>query len=131
MLSVHDWNTSSVGSVFLPSIAPVYFVGSADQSPFFTGPMTEWYHSSPYFCSPNQVEYSNSVNRQNWSWTCIDEYNLTGIPVQDTYNASAFSNVLFANCNRIQVNSGAPNSFQQFSFEGSTIYYNEHEFVTP
>jgi hypothetical protein len=130
-LEFHDWNTSAAGTVFLPSGGPVYFVGSANQSSFFTGPMTEWYHPTPYFCSPDRVLFSNSVDQQNWTWTCIDEYNFTGVPIQSIPNATDSQNVLFGRCNYIQANTLAPNSFQQFSFEGSTIYYSEHEFITP
>ena len=54
VLTVHDWNSTSVGTAFLPTDGPVNFVGSSNKSPFFTGPMTEWYRANPYFSARSE-----------------------------------------------------------------------------
>src|SRR6266568_9568302 len=53
-----------------------YFVGSPDYSHgFFTGLMTEEYHSSPYYGGELPVTYLNKNYALTNAWLWIDEYN--------------------------------------------------------
>ena len=95
-LEASDYETSASASQCLTPVGS-YFVGDpsspANNNGFFTGLMTEWYHSSAYFGGENPTLYSTK-NPISSSWMFMGEANL------------ATSNILFTKT-ALQVYSGS------------------------
>jgi hypothetical protein len=77
---VHDWNTDASKQTSYYAFGASSFVpvsnAPANHYGFFTGLMTEQYHSSAYYGDEKQVTYSNSALASSSAWMWIDEYHV-------------------------------------------------------
>jgi len=117
-----DTNTGAVASETYSSMGATYFKGlpgsTSDQNGYFTGLMTEWYHSAPYYANEAEVVYSNNAFALSSAWMWIDEF-----------NPSTSQGVFFANTSA-PVSFSNPTRLLEFSFNGTTEYADAHRFVT-
>ncbi len=78
MMLARDWNTGAEAATSYSSVGALSFVGDAFSSVnahgFFTGLMTEWYHSAPYYGNEGEVIYTNKAVALNSAWMWIDEF---------------------------------------------------------
>jgi hypothetical protein len=115
-----DQNTGAQASETYSAQGATYFVGTpsatADAPGFFTGLMTEWWHTDPYYGDEQKVTYSvyNSSISSAWMW--IEEWN----PQTNQTLFSASTSVTFSN----------PTQLQTFSSHGATESSNAYEFIT-
>jgi hypothetical protein len=78
MMMAYDWNTSSPLAVEFSSGLASHFVGlpnSSAQNGFFSGLMTEQYHSNPYYGAGQPVLYTTNLNSVTSAWMWMDEFN--------------------------------------------------------
>jgi hypothetical protein len=131
-MSAHDWNTSALGSAVYDDFGASQFLGFKDKvSAFPTSILTEWYHVVPYLCSDVPVVYSNSVAGLSSAWLRIDEWNLTSVSGYQRLNSSAQGQCCVFTTAYQGVGFQEPSVFQSLTINGTTIYANSHEFVTP
>lgn len=99
------------------------FIGTpsetANSQGFFTGLMTEWYHSDPYYGNEQKVVYTvdNSAISSAWMW--IYEF-----------NSQNKSQVLFSDYTPSPASYTNPNQLQELSSNGATEYSDAYEFIT-
>jgi hypothetical protein len=131
-MNVRDWNTSALASAEYDSFGASQFLGFKDKvTGFPTSLLTEWYHVVPYLCSDQRVVYSNSVVGLSSAWLRIDEWNLTGSSSSQRFNSSAVGQCCVFTTAYQGVGFRDPAAFQSLTTNGTTIYANSHEFVTP
>jgi hypothetical protein len=116
----YDWNTRSTAKEAFPSAGATQFAGTPNQyansNGFFTGLMTEQYHSRPYYGGEQRVSYSRSSGPLSSTWAVINELS---IPSRTTQ---------FLNYSSIVYNS--PSQFQNFTSNGAFESSNAYEFIT-
>jgi hypothetical protein len=97
------------------------FVGTpsatANSKGFFTGLMTEWYHSKPYYGNEQKVVYSGNGSAISSAWMWISEFNF------QNENKLLFSNYTL-------VSYIDPDQHHELSSNGATEYSNAYEFIT-
>jgi len=121
LMQAHDFNTGSSASQMYSASYASYFIGlssSNSQNGFFTGLMTEQYHSQPYYGTGQPVTYASSDINMSSAWMWMDEFNTaTG---QTVFQDGTTSPVLFDN----------PTLFQYFSTNGTAEVSSPKELVT-
>jgi hypothetical protein len=131
-MSAHDWNTSASASAIYDGFGATQFLGFKEKvTGFPTSLLTEWYHVVPYLCSDEPVVYSNSVVGLRSAWMEIDEWNLTGVLSSQRFNASAAGQCCVFATGSQGVGFQEPATFRSLTTNGTTIYADSHEFVTP
>jgi hypothetical protein len=122
-----DFNTSSTAYQTYSSAGGSYFIGlntaTADHNGYFTGLMTEWYHSSPFYNNTNPVVYSNFHNPLKSAWMWIDEFSCSDA------NCSSIA-VLFSDSTPGPVSYSNPIQLHKFSSHGATAFSNAYKFIT-
>ena len=117
-----DWNTGAVAETSYSSEGALAFVGDAfapvDAHGFFTGLMTEWYHTAVYTANEGQVAYTNGAVALSSAWMWIDEF-----------DSSTTAPALFNNQTQSPVTL-ADDQVYPFAAEGATMYISAHRFVT-
>ena len=81
VMKATDLKTFSSGTEFYSAFGATYFesAGGLDNSKgVFTGLMTEWYHSSPYYGNESAVTYVPYGGNIQYAWLGADEYNTSG-----------------------------------------------------
>ena len=115
VMSATDWSTGASASESYSAEGATYFQ-SGGSNGFFTGLMTEWWHSASYYSNEQEVVYSDSTFALPSADLWADEW----IP---STGQSLFYNseyVAFSN----------PSQLQSFSTNGITSYANANEFIT-
>lgn len=131
-MTAFDWNTSAEASATYGAFGASQFLGFKDRiSGFPTSLLTEWYHSLPYFCSDEPAVYSNDAVALSAAWLRIDEWNLTGISSSQRFNSSDTQQCCIFSTGYQGVSFQDPAAFQSLSINGTTVYANAHEFVSP
>ncbi len=131
-MSALDWNTSARAAAGYDGFGASQFLGFKDKvTGFPTSLLTEWYHVLPYFCSDVPVVYSNDDLVLSTAWLRIDEWNLTGVSTAQRFNSSASQQCCIFSTPYQGVNFHQPETFRSLTINGTTIYANAHEFVTP
>jgi hypothetical protein len=120
-LSLHDWNTNDSNQISYDAFGAGAFVpaGSspANHNGFFTGLMTEQYHSSPYYGDEKRSIYSQSVFPLSSAWMSIDEF-------RAPYSGYAeFNQNYFANY-------ASAGQMMNFTSNGAFESSNGNEFIT-
>ena len=117
-----DWNTSATAEAIYSSEGASSFVGDAfspvDSHGFFTGLMTEWYHSAPYYANEEEVAYTNTAVALSSAWMWIDEF-----------DTSTTAPSLFDNQTQAPVTFSSDQVYP-FAAGGATMYISAHRFVT-
>lgn len=74
-----DWNTGAIARESFSSNGSTQFVGQTygpgNVHGFFTGLMTEWYHSAAYSSNQQEVSYTEYSVPLTSAWLWIDEFN--------------------------------------------------------
>ncbi|MGI0090444.1 MAG: InlB B-repeat-containing protein [Nitrososphaerales archaeon] len=115
-----DWNTGASEQESYFAEGASYFEGLASSpasNGFFTGLMTEQYHSSPYFGSEQEAIYSNATSALSSAWQWIDEYNVNTL--ESEFSASTFTSF-----------SSNPTQLRGFSSNGAAEAASAYDFIT-
>jgi hypothetical protein len=92
-----DWNTSSSASEGYGAQGATRFVGSPDAelgpNGFFTGLMTEEFHSMPYYGGEQSATYTGNTSSAAWMW--IDEFD--GVSKKTLFFNSTYSPISLRN----------------------------------
>jgi hypothetical protein len=132
LMSAHDWNTSARSSASYDASGASEFLGFKDKvSGFPTSLLTEWYHALPYLCSNEPVVYSNTSVTLASAWMRIDEWNLTGISASQRFNSNDAGQCCVFSTGFQGVGFQNLGTLRSLSTNGTTVYANAHEFVTP
>ena len=120
-----DQNTGAQAQETYAAEGSTFFVGSPSSldmyQGFFTGLMTEWYHSAPYYGGEQSVTYSDKGAAIPSAWLWMDEFSVSQRGIGSTlFSASSPSPVTFTN----------PNQLQTLSSNGATEAANATEFIT-
>jgi Divergent InlB B-repeat domain len=122
LMLAQDWNTSATAEVSYSSAGAVAFVGDAfapvDSHGFFSGLMTEWYHSAPYYGNEQKVAYTNEAIALTSAWMWIDEFE-SGSTTPSLFDSQSPSPVTLAD-----------DQVYPFAADGATVYISAHQFVT-
>ncbi|MHB2035513.1 MAG: InlB B-repeat-containing protein [Nitrososphaerales archaeon] len=121
LMNVIDWNTSATAQVTYSSEGATQFIGlsaPSDSQGFFTGLMTEQYHSSPYTGNEQKVTYSDSTFGLSSGILWIDEYNVNNLQSQFQGNSGIISF------------SSNPTKLQSYSLSGATESANANNLIT-
>lgn len=122
VMSARDWNTDATASETYSSESSSYFEGltsgTADSNGYFTGIMTEEYHTQQYYGAEEQVIYTETGYIQKSAWMWIDEWNTNT------------SQVLFSDSTPSPVSFSNPQLLIKFESNGAIEYADATEFVT-
>jgi len=131
-MTAYDWNTSAKAGASYEAFGASQFLGFKDKtSGFPTSLMTEWYHSAPYFCSDEPAVYSSAAVALSSAWLRIDEWNLTGVSSSQRFNSSDTGQCCIFSTGFQGVSFQDPAAYQSLTTNGTTVYANAHEFVSP
>ena len=124
VMLANDQNTGAQAYKTYSAEGATDFIGTphatANSQGFFTGLMTEWYHTkNPYYGNEQKVVYTVYGSGISSAWMWIDEY-----------NAQNKSQVLFSDCTDSLISYTNPTQLQEFSSHGATEYSNANEFIT-
>ena len=121
-MNAYDWNTGAWASETYSDEGASYFVGLSNEpvnaNGFFTGLMTEEYHSSPYYGTELFVAYGNQDHPLSSAWQWIDEYNVA--TKQGVFAGVTSSPVIFDNLQQLH----------EISTNGATEYGDAYVFDT-
>jgi hypothetical protein len=127
MMLAKDYNTGSTSYQTYSAEGGSQFVGlsgaPANSNGFFTGLMTEWYHSSAFYGNITPVIYSNPHYALGSAWMWIDEFSC---PDTSCSNRS----VLFSDATSGPVSYSNPIQLQEFSSNGATEFSDAYELIT-
>jgi len=116
-----DQNTGAQADETYSAEGATIFVGTpsetANSQGFFTGLMTEWYHSDPYYGSEQKVVYAADGATISSAWMWIYEF-----------NSQNKSQVMFSDYTTVSYTN--PNQLQELSSNGATEYSDAYEFIT-
>jgi hypothetical protein len=130
-MRAHDWNTSAKSAASYYSFGASEFLAYKDKvSGFPTSLLTEWYHALPYACSDKPVVYSNVSLTLSSAWMRIDEWNLTGVSPSQRFNSNDAGQCCIFSTGFQGVGFQNP-GFRSLSTNGTTIFADAHEFITP
>ena len=122
VMSVYDWNTGATATQRFSSESSSYFEGltsgNSNQNGFFTGLMTEQYHTTEYTGGEEQVTFTESESPISSAWMWIDEWNTN--TSQIAFSDSTTSPVVFSN----------PNVLVSYQADGAVEYADGYEFLT-
>ncbi len=117
-----DWNTSATAEAIYGNEGASSFVGDAfspvDSHGFFTGLMTEWYHSAAYHANEGKVAYTNTAVALSSAWMWIDEFD-TSTTAPSLFDNQTQGPVTFSG-----------DQVYPFAAGGATMYISAHRFVT-
>jgi hypothetical protein len=127
VMRVHDWNTGASASETYQAEGATYFAGSqystSNSKGFFTGLMTEEYHTAPYYGNEAPVRYTDPQFALISAWMWIDEF-------QCLNSSCSSTNVLFQGSTNGPVTYSDPSLLQGYSLDGATEYSNAYGLVT-
>jgi hypothetical protein len=121
VMEAMDWNTTSMATETFNSFGASYFVGlpgAVSQNGFFTGLMTEEYHSSPYTGTGQPVVYRESGFNFSSEWMWLDEFNTNT------------NQLVFADQTSSPISFNNSTLLNYFSSNGTAAASSDQEFVT-
>lgn len=122
-----DYNTGSTSFQTYSAEGGSQFIGlsgsASNSNGFFTGLMTEWYHSSPFYGNISPVKYSNPHYALSSAWMWIDEFSCPDITCSNP-------NVLFSDRTSGPVSYSNPTQLQEFSSHGATEFSDAYSLIT-
>lgn len=122
-----DYDTGATASRTFSAEGASEFVGSpnsaSNSNGFFTGLMTEWYHSSAFYGNISPVIYSNPYFPLTSAWMWIDEFKCP-----DTSCNSP--TVIFTDSTSGPVQYSGSDSLHEFSSNGATEYSSAYRLIT-
>jgi len=125
MMVAHDWNTGASASESFSAEGATSFQGdsrsNADSNGYFTGLMTEWYHSQPFLSNEKGVVYKESGFAITSAWLWMDEYNASNRSGQSVFDAGTNGPLSFA---------ATPSTLQEFASNGATEYMDSSEYLS-
>jgi hypothetical protein len=132
VMQVIDWNNGARAEATYNSFGASQFMGFKDLvSPFPTSLLTEWYHVLPYFCGDRPVVFSNTQYSMPSAWMHIDEWNLTGVPTSQRFNATDTGQCCVMQTGYTGFAFDDPAAYLPLGTNGTMIYANANEFLTP
>jgi hypothetical protein len=120
VMSVYDWNTKATAQITYGAQGASQFLGLASYSNsngFFSGLMTEQYHSAPYYGTEQKVLYSDSNTALSSGILWIDEYNVNSLTL------------LFSGSSKVDFTSD-PTLLQAYSLQGARASANANNLIT-
>lgn len=127
VLLAKDYNTGSTTYMTYSAEGASQFDGdasnTANSNGFFTGLMTEWYHSSPFYSDISAVTYSNPYFALTSAWMWIDEFSCPN-------TSCSGKTVLFSDATQGPVSYANPTQLQAFSSNGATEYSDAYKLIT-
>ena len=121
-----DQNTGSHAQETYPAQGATSFIGSpsavANSNGFFTGLMTEWYHTAPYYGDEQKEIYTTTGSGMTSAWLWMDEFSVApngtigGLFVKNSPAPISFSN--------------NPTQLQSLTSNGATVNENATQFIT-
>ena len=121
VMQATDWNTTSSAAEYYPAVGANYFLGlpnSVSSNGFFTGLMTEEYHSAPYYGTAQPVVYQQSSFNISSAWLWVDEF-----------NTNTFQPV-FSDATTSPISLGKASLLNYVSFHGMPEAIGAQEFIT-
>ena len=120
-----DQNTGAHAQQTYTAAGATTFLGNpssvASKAGFWTGLMTEWYHTAPYYGDEQNVTYYDNGPAISSAWLWIDEIGISqNGSVRQVFSASTPSPLTFTN----------PTKFQTLTSNGATESINATQFVT-
>jgi Divergent InlB B-repeat domain len=101
------------------------FVGNAsslsNSQGFFTGLMTEWYHTNPYYGDEQKVTYNTTGSGITSAWLWMDEFSVA---------PNGIMSGLFGKNSPAPVSLSNPTQLQSLSSNGATVSENATQFIT-
>ena len=116
-----DWNTTSSATESYPAFGASHFLGLPNMlssNGFFTGLMTEEYHSAPYYGTSQPVVYQEDNYNTSSAWLWIDEFNTNTF--QPVFSNATSSPISLANASMLNY----------VSFHGMPEAIDAQEFIT-
>jgi len=127
VMRVLDWNTGASAKETYQAEGATYFAGSqysaSNSKGFFTGLMTEEYHTAPYYGNEAPVRYTNPHFALLSAWMWIDEFMCLN-------TSCSLTNVLFQGSTNGPVTYSNPSQLQGYSLDGATEYSDAYGLVT-
>jgi len=127
VLLARDYNTGASASETYSAEGATYFSGNpsstTNSNGFFTGLMTEWYHSSAFYGNILPVTYSNPNYALSSAWMWMDEFTCSDI-------SCSKSTILFSDNTLEPVSYSNLTQLQGFSSHGATEFSDAYELVT-
>lgn len=121
-MRARDWNTGAIARESFSSNGSTEFVGQAygpgNVHGFFTGLMTEWYHTAAYSGNQEEVSYTEYSVPLTSAWLWIDEFN-SATPSSPLYVKQTPSPVTLYE-----------GRLYPFAASGLTSYMSANEFIT-
>jgi len=120
-----DQTTGAHAQVSYTAASATTFIGSSpapgNSNGFFTGLMTEWYHTTPYYGGEQKVTYTVNGSAITSAWLWIDEGSVSPSGTRKVlFNSYTSSPITFTN----------PTQFQSFVSNGATESENTTQFTT-
>lgn len=125
VMQATDQTTGAQSQETYSAAGSTYFVGSpssiGNSQGFFTGLMTEWYHSVPYYAGEQSVTYNDKSGAITSAWLFMDEFSVSKNGVGGTvFSDYTRSPLIFSN----------PTQLQLLSSNGATESTNATQFIT-
>jgi len=120
-----DQNTGAQSQKTYSALGATTFVGSpaalSNSKGFFTGLMTEWYHTAPYYGDEQKVTYTANGSGITSAWLWMDEFSVAPNGTQTS---------LFGKNSPAPLSFGNPTQLQSLSSNGASVYENATQFIT-
>lgn len=122
-MRARDWNTGAIAQASYSNQGSAVFAGDPSSGTnfngYFSGIMTEWYHSSLYTSNVEQVTYTNDNVALASAWMWIDQF-----------KSGAANPLIFLNQTKNPVVFANEHQLYSFSAGGATSYMSAHQFIT-
>jgi hypothetical protein len=121
-----DQNTGATAQQSYNAFGQTTFIGTpsdvANADGYWTGLMTEWYHSAPYYGDAQKAVYTDNGTPITAAWLWINEMSISssGQILQNVFSSQTNAPYSFANNSQLQT----------FSSNGATCAINATQFVT-
>jgi Divergent InlB B-repeat domain len=120
-----DQNTGAQAQETFTAAGATAFSGSvsapSNDQGFFSGLMTEWYHSSPYSGGEQGVTYTSQGASITSAWLWMDEFSVSSRGIGST---------VFSNFTNTPVTFTNTSTMQTLSSNGATVAANATQFIT-
>jgi hypothetical protein len=128
-MQAKDMDTGASASAEYSSFGASTFLGTTSKPGLYgSSLLTEWYHTTPNFCSDRKVTFSNSEINLSSAWLGINEFNFSCYRTCQYFSSA--DNPYLSHFYGLQLVNFSSSGFQSYSGLGTTIYASEHEFIT-
>jgi len=125
VMQAADQNTGARTQEIYTAAGATYFAGTpsspSNAQGFFSGLMTEWYHTAPYYGGEQKVTYNDNGTAITSAWLWIDEF---------AVSARGIGSGLFSDGSKSPVTFTDPSQFQSFTSNGAIEAANATQFIT-